>query len=95
MKLKYSLVLICLLILLPHLIEGKIVINEIMPAPSTNEPEWLELYNPDSIEVFIHTPKISDAGTTKSIPDISLKPFGYAILTKDTTKLLLKRTLPI
>ncbi|HCY75900.1 MAG TPA: hypothetical protein DHV28_08250 [Ignavibacteriales bacterium] len=41
-----------------------IVINEIMYAPTSGEPEWIELYNRTSQDINIVSWKLSDANTT-------------------------------
>jgi beta-lactamase superfamily II metal-dependent hydrolase len=40
---------------------GQVVINEVLPAPSSGNPEWLELYNPTSKSVNIEYCSIDDA----------------------------------
>ncbi|MBP1683527.1 MAG: hypothetical protein H6Q27_1091, partial [Ignavibacteriaceae bacterium] len=44
-----------------------IVINEIMYAPSSGEPEWIELYNKTNEVINLKNWKLSDASTTITI----------------------------
>lgn len=44
-----------------------IVINEIMYAPSTGEPEWVEIFNRTSNVINLKNWKLSDASTTITI----------------------------
>jgi len=67
--------------------KGDLIINEIMYAPTGDEPEWVEFYNsaPDSIN--LKNWKISDSnGSTKSVistTDICIVPNSYLIVAKD------------
>ncbi len=67
--------------------KGDLLINEIMYAPTGDEPEWVEFYNaaPDSIN--LKNWKISDSNiSTKSIistTDICMAPNSYLIVAKD------------
>ena len=83
----------CLLVflLLPTIGNAQsIVINEIMYAPISPEPEWIELYNPSSIDVSTKGWTISDAVKTVKLPENTIKTKGYLILTKDTAGLIQK-----
>ncbi|MCJ7554218.1 MAG: lamin tail domain-containing protein [Ignavibacteriaceae bacterium] len=68
-----------------------IVINEIMYAPLTGEPEWVELYNRTTQTVSIKYWKISDASsTTTLIPqnileDIIIPANSFIVISKDET----------
>jgi hypothetical protein len=68
-------------------IKGDLIINEIMYAPTGDEPEWVEFYNsaPDSIN--LKNWKISDSNvSTKSVismTDIFMVPNSYLIVAKD------------
>jgi hypothetical protein len=67
--------------------KGDLLINEIMYAPTGDEPEWVEFYNatPDSIN--LKNWKISDSNvSTKSVistTDIFMVPNSYLIVAKD------------
>ncbi len=52
---------------LPGNVYNDVVINEIMYAPSTGEPEWVELYNRYFIQSILKKWKFSDAVTSVTI----------------------------
>ncbi len=57
-------------------------INEIYPAPTTGDEEWVELYNDQPLSVDISTYTLTDATNKKiTLADKIIKPFGYAIAT--------------
>ena len=66
-----------------------IVINEIMYAPSTGEPEWIELYNRTSESISIRYWKISDESTTVTLipkhilDDIVVPAFSFFVISKE------------
>jgi hypothetical protein len=64
-----------------------IVINEIMYAPSTGEPEWIELYNRTNVIISLKNWKLSDAATTITITnqDKFINPNAFIIITKDSS----------
>ncbi len=67
---------------------GSVVVNEIMYAPASPRPEWVELYNnsPDSIVLDGFT--LGDnSGTKTKLPrtDFILVPSGYAVVADDST----------
>jgi hypothetical protein len=67
-----------------------VVVNEIMYAPSSPEPEWIELLNRGAEPVNLKKWAISDAtGSRHLFPagDIIVPPGGYLILTRDSTVL--------
>ncbi|MCO6447687.1 MAG: lamin tail domain-containing protein, partial [Ignavibacterium album] len=68
-------------------IYNDIVINEIMYAPSTNEPEWIELFNRTSQSISIKNWKLSDASSTTTITgtDIFIAPESFIVITKDSS----------
>ena len=63
------------------------VINEIMYAPSTGEPEWLEIYNRTSESINLKGWMFSDNSTTKTITNdnIFLPADSFIVLTKDSS----------
>lgn len=75
-----------LTILPPALPFNSIVINEIMYAPKTPEPEWIEIYNRTNQTINLKNWKIGDSQTFKTITlDFNLNPNDFAIITsKDT-----------
>jgi hypothetical protein len=64
-----------------------VVINEIMYAPSTGEPEWIELYNRTTEVINLKNWKISDAFTAVTITtqDKVIPANSFIIISKDST----------
>lgn len=66
---------------------GSVLINEIMYAPSTDEPEWVEFFNPTADTINMRNWRISDNNvatkTVMSATDFKIAPSGYAIVAKD------------
>src|SRR5690606_5561490 len=62
-------------------------INEIMYAPSTGEPEWVELYNRTDAPVNINRWRFSDAANTVTITqqDFFIEPNTFIVLTADSS----------
>ncbi len=67
-----------------------VVINEIMYAPSSGEPEWIELYNKTNEAISIKYWKLSDATTTiilvppQLFDDIIIPAESYFIISKES-----------
>lgn len=70
-------------------ISNDIVINEIMYAPLSGEPEWIELFNCTNNSISLKDWTITDIYTTPSTvkisTDISIMPKSYLIITRDST----------
>ena len=66
-----------------------LVINEIMYAPSSGEPEWIELFNRSSSKLNLKKWKISDLTTSVTITnnDEFIQPEGFIIITRDSSVL--------
>ncbi len=64
-----------------------VVINEIMYAPSTGEPEWVEIYNRTTLPVNLKKWKFSDAASTVTITnnDIFIPANGFIVLSRDSS----------
>lgn len=64
-----------------------VVINEIMYAPSTGEPEWVELYNRTASPINLKKWKFSDASSSTTITSIDklIPGNGYIVLSKDSS----------
>ncbi len=66
---------------------GAVLINEIMYAPSLDEPEWLEFFNPTTDTINLRNWRISDNNvatkTVMSTTDFKIAPGNYAIVAKD------------
>lgn len=71
----------------PGAVYNDVVVNEIMYAPSTGEPEWVELYNRTSFPINLRKWKFSDAATTVTIisSDKFIPPNGYIVLARDSS----------
>ncbi len=78
-----------MLFLVPVIINSQIVINELMPYPVSGSPEWIELYNTDSNNVFFTAELwIEDATSRLKIENVVIEPNEYLIITRDTHTLL-------
>ena len=66
-----------------------IIVNEIMYAPSTGEPEWVELYNRTTSPVNLKKWKFSDNSTTVTITssDRVIQGNSFLVLSKDSSVL--------
>lgn len=73
---------------------SQIVINEIMPAPEGDEPEWIELYNCSGETVLLSGFSIADLKSAKDLPEFQLPAGGYATVAKDSADFFAARTLP-
>jgi len=64
-----------------------IVLNEMMYAPSSGEPEWVELFNKTSSQLNLKEWTISDLTSTVTITaeDKFIPPNSFIILTKDSS----------
>ncbi len=64
-----------------------VVINEIMYAPSGDEPEWVELYNRKAEDINLNHWSISDNNSTKIITedDFILPGESFVVITRDSS----------
>ncbi len=78
---------------------GALLINEVMAAPATGSPEWIELYNASDLLVDLFTMLVRDrSGSTSGPVDIhaQVKPGSYALMSggnldfKDASSQILK-----
>ncbi len=71
----------------PGQVYNDVVINEIMYAPSTGEPEWVELYNNTSSPINLKKWKFSDASSTVTITtnDKIIPENDYIVLSRDSS----------
>lgn len=62
------------------------LINEIMYAPPSGMPEWIEIVNNSADSIPVSGWRISDAGSTRALiaPDRTILPKSYFIATTDT-----------
>jgi hypothetical protein len=73
---------------------SRVVINEIMYAPVSPEPEWIELFNPDTSNVNIAGWQIFTLTKSVTLPIDSLTADQYSryiVVTKDSAALRAKR----
>ncbi|MBM2840349.1 MAG: hypothetical protein HW412_877, partial [Bacteroidetes bacterium] len=72
--------------------QRSVVVNEIMYAPTNNEPEWVELYNTRSDSINIKDWLISDNNVATrrviSTTAILLPAHAFVVLTKDSAALI-------
>ena len=71
--------------------QQEVVINEIMYAPHSPEPEWIELYNTDSVAIDLTNWQIFTTSKSGVIPAISIAAGGYLVVTKDSLELITLR----
>lgn len=68
---------------------GTLVINEIMFDPLLDQPEWVELFNPQENEVDLRAWKISDEDTSEAITITDVRsvvpPSGYVVVSADSS----------
>ncbi len=70
-----------------HYQRNDLIVNEIMAAPLTNQPEYIELYNPTSQNINIVGWLLSETGGSTSMADTCsavIKPGMYAVIAADT-----------
>ncbi|MCW8803260.1 MAG: lamin tail domain-containing protein, partial [Ignavibacteriaceae bacterium] len=63
------------------------VINEIMYAPSTGEPEWVEIYNRTASPINLKKWKFSDAASTVTITSLDkiIPAYDYIVISRDSS----------
>jgi hypothetical protein len=68
-------------------VRSDIIINEIMYAPTTGEPEWIEIYNNSSKIINLKNYRFADAVDTVTINTVNLllQPNEYLVITKDSS----------
>lgn len=73
---------------------SQIKISELMPAPKTNEPEWIEFYNNSDNFINSKSWQLSNYNSRKQLPEFNFQPHKFTVLTKDTTLLKTLRKVP-
>jgi len=86
--------IIIFLCLISYNLSSTVIINELQPAPLGDEPEWIELFNPETDTLKLIGYKITDNASTKDLSEMIILPLSYALLTKDTTALQNLRSIP-
>ncbi len=68
-------------------VRGDLTINEIMYAPTSPEPEWIELFNKSEKIIDFSNYKIADKNDTVSInkQQVIIQPNQYLVVADDTT----------
>ena len=71
----------------PGNIYNDIIVNEIMYAPSSGEPEWIELYNKTDSPINLKKWSLSDNSTTVSITGTGglIQSKSFVILSRDSS----------
>ncbi len=70
---------------------GSVVVNEIMYAPTSPEPEWVELYNTRADSISLRNWFIADSSRVQrriTPQDLKIPPGGFALLTGNPSALL-------
>ncbi|MDP4199399.1 MAG: lamin tail domain-containing protein [Bacteroidota bacterium] len=68
--------------------QHRVAINEIMYAPVSPEPEWIELFNPDSsLRLDMTGWRLQVGSKTVTLPKSLLAAGRFVVLTKDSAKL--------
>lgn len=63
-----------------------VIINEIMYAPSSGEPEWIELFNRSESEIIIKNWKIFDNSASTNLSDNTfINPQEFLIISRDSS----------
>ncbi|MEK6552751.1 MAG: lamin tail domain-containing protein, partial [Bacteroidota bacterium] len=78
-------------------LRGDLVINEIMYAPNSPEPERIEIYNRSSRIINMLGYKIADDATTTRVINSSLviNPGNYLVIAKDSSIVTLHNNIPL
>ena len=68
-------------------IRNDLVINEIMYAPQSPEPEWIEIFNRSNKYINLLNYKIADAVDTQKVilTNLELQPQEYLVIAKDSS----------
>jgi hypothetical protein len=86
------------IILYPSPLQTTVVINEIMYAPQSPEPEWLELYNSGSEPVTLTGWSFSDRDSLRRYyltgPQLLIDPGAYVVITKDESLVSVYKNIP-
>ncbi|MFP8489308.1 lamin tail domain-containing protein [Gracilimonas sp. Q87] len=77
------------IVIFDNFVPGDIVINEFMKDPPTGTAEYVEIHNVSAKYLNLKNWQVADNGTftTISISDTPILPYGYAVISADTSKL--------
>ncbi len=88
---KLFILIFFILVILPC--KADLIINEFMPAPDGDEPEWIEIYNPDSTAHDVPDMRVCDLLNCTSC-SLYVEPYSYLIITPKPKELNDIRNLP-
>lgn len=77
-----------------HTSTAQVIINEFQPNPVEDEPEWIELYNPTNQRMEGVNLRLHDSRSGIIIHQITILPYGFAVLTTDTALLKSSHLIP-
>lgn len=68
-------------------VRGDLVINEIMYAPTSPEPEWIEIFNKSNKTINLRKYQVADDATKATITtkDFLIQPEEYVVVARDTS----------
>lgn len=67
---------------------GEVVLNEVMPRPSSGRTEWFELHNRGGVELDLAGWSVSDAdGGPRELGELRLPPGGFLVFAADPAAL--------
>ena len=79
--------------ILAGLSPGKVVINEVMYAPKSPEPEWIELLNTSTDTVELRGDTIRTNSSSVSLTEFRMAPGSFLVVTSQDSLLRLSRPL--
>lgn len=88
-----SLSLMMIFLIFTHSSKSSLIINEIMPAPKGDEPEWIEIYNPDDTPYDFTDLRICDMKKCVEC-SVYVAPHSFAIISPDPLKVKELRNIP-
>lgn len=70
-----------------NVFRNDIVINEIMYSPSSNQPEWIEIYNQSNKQINLKNFTLADKSikNTIEVNNFFINPYEYLVIAKDST----------
>ena len=95
LQLSRNILFVPLLLLLPFRSFPQALISEFNAAPAAGEPEWIEIYNPDSRELVLSNITLHDNRSFVRIAELRVPARGYTLITRDTAALREVRAIPV
>lgn len=90
----FKIIVFLIILLFFERVSCQVAVNEIMPSPQGDEPEWIELFNFSDSDFQMMECTIFDAVGSKLLPLFTIRSKSYAILTSDSSSLIAARTIP-